>query len=309
MNPKSSTLHYLICFTFFTFVMISCNNRPSVVINQGKMVSFLTDLHKLDGALSVKGLGATQDRENIYYYNALLLKYGITKDQFDSSLVWYTKNPKKFEKIYVKVLLHLNEEDSVVKKRIMVYEDSIKYAIKRFNLWNKPVKMLLTKDSARTSVDFEIVSTELFSQDIYELKFLHRIAPSDSCLNQRSVFRIHFANGETDSIFTNTHNDSVLRRYKLRLVARYNLKVERLTGSLLGSSTYKGVQNALLDSISLIHEFSPKTHEKMRLELKQLKADSIKIDSLQKIDSLHRRLPHMPRSNKFIHVEKLPKSL
>ena len=85
-----------------TFILLSgimlllaaCNSRPDGVMSKSEMVDFLTDLHKLDGALATNGIGSSQDRENIYYYNALLKKHEITKDNFDSSLVWYSKNPK-----------------------------------------------------------------------------------------------------------------------------------------------------------------------------------------------------------------------
>jgi hypothetical protein len=264
------------------------------------MVDFLTDLHKLDGSLSVKGLGNTQDRENVYYYNALLEKYEITKAEFDSSLVWYTKNPKKFDKIYTEVIENLNLEDSILKQRIAAYEDSLMNAVKQFDIWNKARKFTLNKDSNRTHIDFEIHNGEFFSQDIYDLKFLHRVAPSDSSLNQFAVLRIHYENGITDSVFTITHNDSILRRYNLHLTARHKLRIERLSGAILGSSKYKGVQNAFIDSISLTREYSPIIQKKMQMEIQQN-------DSLMQIaDKLEIRLPHMPKSkkNRKLNLEK-----
>ncbi|HRZ96360.1 MAG TPA: DUF4296 domain-containing protein [Paludibacter sp.] len=281
---------FLISFTIVLFVMISCNNKPDGIINQGKMARFLTDLHKLDGALQVKGLGATQDRENIYYYNSLLKKHGITKAEFDSSLVWYSKNPKKFEKIYSKVLVELQLEDSIHKQKMLAYEDSVMNAVKNIDIWNKNKKYILTKDSARNNIDFKIKGTDLFAQDIYELKFLHRIAPSDSCVNQSAVFRIHYENGLTDSVFTTTHNDSILRRYNLHLVARFKQKIDSLSGSILRSSKYKGVQKAFVDSISLTREYSPVIQKEMQQEIEQNKTGNINIDP-KKI-----RLPHMPKS-------------
>lgn len=270
--------------------MISCNNRPDGIVNHQKMVNFLTDLHKLDGALSVKGYADSQNRENIYYYNALLEEYGITKAEFDSSLVWYTKNPKKFDKIYNEVIEYLNVEDSLQKQRTLAFEDSILNAVKQTDIWKKSRKFAFNNDSTLNRIEFDIDSAELFSQDIYELKFLHRIAPSDSSTNQHAVLRIHYENGFTDSVFTKTHNDSILRRYNLHLVARHKHKIVRLTGSILGSSSFKGIQNAFVDSISLTREYSPVILKEIQQEIEQNK------NSVLNKDSARIRLPHMPKS-------------
>lgn len=296
--PKSKILKYLFSFTLLLFFLISCSNHPDGVVDHRKMVNFLTDLHKLDGALSAKGFVNSGDRENVYYYNALLEKYGITKAEFDSSLVWYTKNPKKFDKIYNEVIEYLNVEDSILKQRLVAYEDSLMNAVKQIDIWKKSRKFALNKDSVRNKIDFVVDSTELYSQDIYELKFLHRVAPSDSSLNQHAVLRIHYENGITDSVFTKTYNDSILRRYKLHLIARHKLKVERLSGSLLGSSSYKGGQNAIVDSISLTREYNPVIQKEIQQEIEQNKT------KLLNIDSSRIRLPHMPKSIPMLNSDK-----
>jgi len=109
---------------FFLFgiilILAACSNRPKDVMNQKEMTDFLTDLHKLEGSLVAKGIISPQDKENVYYYNALLKKHGITQAVFDSSLVWYTKNPKKFEKIYTQVLDNLTEFETEVKSKTII---------------------------------------------------------------------------------------------------------------------------------------------------------------------------------------------
>ena len=288
----------IISFIFITIVIVSCNNKPEGIIKQGKMARFLADLHKLDGGLSMKGFSATQDRENVYYYNSLLKKYDISKAEFDSSLVWYTKNPKQFDKVYNEVIEYLNVEDSIQKQKMIAFEDSLLNAPKEIEIWNKPKRFALTKDSARNKIEFLIDSIELFSHDIYELKFLHRVAPSDSGLNQHAVFRIHYENGITDSIFTKTINDSILRRYNLHLVARHKHKIERLTGSILESSSYKGVQNAIIDSISLSRKYSPIIQKEIQKEIEKNNSGNLNNDSTRI------RLPHMPRSASSFKTDK-----
>ena len=48
---------------------------------------------------------------NVSYYDAVLAEHGVTRAQFDSSLVWYTAHPQFFNKIYPKALKDLEAEE------------------------------------------------------------------------------------------------------------------------------------------------------------------------------------------------------
>lgn len=74
------------------------------------MVSILCDLHKTDGIVFVMGCNYNRDEDLRLYYAATLEKHGVTQAQFDSSLVWYTDNPKRFNKIYPVVVSRLQAE-------------------------------------------------------------------------------------------------------------------------------------------------------------------------------------------------------
>ncbi len=91
-------------------VLSSCTWRPNNILSQKEMTEVLYDLHKTDGVVMVKGYTYNHDEEQKKLYEATLLKHGITQAQFDSSLVWYTDNPKRFNKIYPKVINRLQQE-------------------------------------------------------------------------------------------------------------------------------------------------------------------------------------------------------
>ncbi len=74
------------------------------------MRELLYDLHKTDGVVYVMGCNYNRDDELNKYYLYTLEKHGVTQSQFDSSLVWYTDNPKRFNKIYPPVIKRLQEE-------------------------------------------------------------------------------------------------------------------------------------------------------------------------------------------------------
>jgi len=252
------------------FIFAACSNRPKGVLNQKDMTNILTDMHKLDGALVERGLMSGNDTTKIKYYNFIFSKYNITKADFDSSLVWYTKNPQEFNNIYNKVLINLTSLEKDVKSGKYHFIDSVELAKVKSEIWKKRTKYALTKDSTRTRLDFEMVDPNLLYGDVYILRFLLRIAPEDSCTKQHITLRLNYQNGKVDSAFAVAHHDSLLRRYTIKLPATRKLKIKSISGELLGSKVYKGKLHATLDSISLIRKFNPVHQDSLRKLVQKL---------------------------------------
>ena len=252
------------------FIFAACSNRPKGVLNQKDMTNILTDMHKLDGALVERGLMSGNDTTKIKYYNFIFSKYNITKVDFDSSLVWYTKNPQEFNNIYNKVLINLTSLEKDVKSGKYHFIDSVELAKVKSEIWKKRTKYALTKDSTRTRLDFEMVDPNLLYGDVYILRFLLRIAPEDSCTKQHITLRLNYQNGKVDSAFAVAHHDSLLRRYTIKLPATRKLKIKSISGELLGSKVYKGKLHATLDSISLIRKFNPVHQDSLRKLVQKL---------------------------------------
>lgn len=247
---------YYILAVVVSIVLFSCSNKPDNVLSRREMTDFLVEIHKLDGALNAKGLGSYDNRENLYYYNALLKKHGITKAQFDSSLVWYTKNPKNFERIYTDVVEELTKLDEQVKSGYFHPVDSAALRNSTENIWPLArTKYLLTKDSVPVKIKFTVKSRQLAWNDIYKLSFLHRSGKSNTSKNQLAVFRIHYSDKKTDSIICKTQNDSILRRYTVTFIADRQHRIDSLSGALLNYAAKKGKFNVYIDSIKLIRHY------------------------------------------------------
>ena len=84
--------------------------RPRGVLSSREMRSVLHDLHRADAILQVAGYNYGHDEALAKYYQQVLEKHGLTQAQFDSSLVWYTDHPQRFDKIYPKVVADLEAE-------------------------------------------------------------------------------------------------------------------------------------------------------------------------------------------------------
>jgi len=264
LNLPNKLISRFIFFTACTLLLSSCEGKPKGVLNERQMTYVLTEMHKADAVMNEKGLTYGQYNKKAPYYKFIFKKYRITQAQFDSSLVWYTENPRTFEEIYGKVVSNLTVLQKEVKNGKYHPVDTLDMTKMKMNLWNKRIRYVLTKDSARTQLHFEIKDNLLLYGDTYILKFLERIAPEDSCKKPRVMFRIKYANGKTDSVYRTAFNDSLLRRYTFRLQAFRKLKIVSISGELLSSKTYKGKMNAFIDSVSLVREFNSKKQDSLR---------------------------------------------
>lgn len=67
-------------------------------------------MHYTEAVLQVAGYNYGHDEAVAKYYQQVLDKHGITQAQFDSSIVWYTDHPQRFDKIYPRVVKDLEAE-------------------------------------------------------------------------------------------------------------------------------------------------------------------------------------------------------
>ena len=76
------------------------------------MQDILFELHKAEGILQKSGVMSDDVTQYRVALLSVLSKRDIPKSQFDSSLVWYTAHPKRFERVYPEVISRLESEQS-----------------------------------------------------------------------------------------------------------------------------------------------------------------------------------------------------
>lgn len=276
-----------ITIIFFVLALSACEQRPKNVLNERTMTAVLVDMHLLEGTLDTKGIGSSQFDLKSKYFNSILEKYNINQADFDSSVVWYTKNPKTYADIYINVNKQLIKLQNEIKKGKYHSVDSTDIKKFKLNIWNKPISYHFTKDSTRTQLNFEIVNAGLMYGDVYILKFKEFISRQDSCTDRFVVLRINYYNGATDSVFTKTYNDGLTKRYTIQLPAYKKLKIKSISGKLLGCKTYKGTFHAVVDSISLTRMFNSLIQDSLR-------------KVVQKVDPTNYLTPDQKRMNSIL---------
>lgn len=101
------------------FYSAGCRKSGSKVeiLSEKKMVELLVETHITDAILYVDNAQSDEKRDKaLFYYPSLLEKQGVTKQQMDSSVSWYMKNPAAYARVYQEVVKELEKRMAAAKK-------------------------------------------------------------------------------------------------------------------------------------------------------------------------------------------------
>lgn len=103
----------MLCFA--ALLLAGCHRGgglPQGVMDEGKMVDFLTDAYLLEGFYAIE----TQFRydavspEVLHRYDSILTVHGITRDEVERSLAYYSQQLLLYEAIHDSVVVRLEEQ-------------------------------------------------------------------------------------------------------------------------------------------------------------------------------------------------------
>lgn len=89
-------------------VFVACEvKRPENVLPPERMEAFLYDYHLVQ---SMSGEYSASTNKEKLFYDYVFSKHGITKEQFDTAMVWYNRYPKHIQRIYARLEERLDKE-------------------------------------------------------------------------------------------------------------------------------------------------------------------------------------------------------
>lgn len=95
--------------------------RPDTVLPDAKMENVLYDFH------IAKAMGEevayNESYKRVLYVESVYKKHGITKTDFDTSMVWFARHPGELTKIYEKVNLRLKAEREKITRLIALRDN------------------------------------------------------------------------------------------------------------------------------------------------------------------------------------------
>lgn len=84
--------------------------KPKGALSEKQFIEVLVDIHIAEGIFNSRTYVPNgKDLTTNDLYQAVLKKHGITNDEFILTDTYYSRNPKKFDHVYDKVLSKLKE--------------------------------------------------------------------------------------------------------------------------------------------------------------------------------------------------------
>ena len=113
MNTKSFRDMKCLLWVLLIIVGVTACSKE-VPLDKKQFTSLLIDMHMTDGMLTAARGIVPAEKDSYLYYNDLFKKYGITRADFDSCVIYYSKQTVLFNKMYDVVIDTLNRRQTKV---------------------------------------------------------------------------------------------------------------------------------------------------------------------------------------------------
>jgi hypothetical protein len=243
------------CALVFFIILISC--RTNTIIPSKDMVSLLVKIHLTEATLNNDFHSHNYiNKDTIDYLIKTIESLGYTQAQFDSSMKYYTRNPKQLDAIYDKVIIELSKIETKIIAENKMYEDSIaKVTLK--NLWNLKPAWDLPADGPKSTVDFCIPTVGL---GVYTISADISIEPDDETINPSMVAYFFFDDkspeGNRSVLTSKSYNKTNKVQNYLMILELRNSLVTYLKGSLFShGNTDKNIkEHATITNIQVTYK-------------------------------------------------------
>lgn len=108
-------MQYKLIAFLLLFFLFSCKPKknddvtvPNNLMTEEQLINVLTDAYLAEGASGINIKNVTGEKYDSAYIFNPLKEHGIAKTKFDSTMRFYTSNPKKLKTIYDKILEKLS---------------------------------------------------------------------------------------------------------------------------------------------------------------------------------------------------------
>ena len=272
---------FIACLALLT----SCGKEiPEDIIQPNKMENVLYDYHLM---LSISD--NSKNTEKAASKNYLFQKHGITQADFDSSMVWYTRESKELMTIYDNLNKRFKREYEHTARLLESREDNTN--IRSFvsgdtvDVWTREDLLWFTKDPLNNQLSFEIkADTTFHAQDAFHWNMDYRFfAEGEAIMGLNVVY-------ENDSVIGLTKSVTQSGPQSIRLQTDSTSKVKTLNGFIYVPENQDKKPNILLHHVGLTRYH--KTESKDSLPTDSIPATpEIKKDAPKKQPSKRKEMP------------------
>lgn len=251
--------------------MVACKPQtPSRFIQPGDLEDILVDYH-VAMAMAEETYDDQLNIRREVYLESVLRKHGVSRADFDSSMVFYYTHAERFAKIYSRISARLEEKalslgatEGEIGKYASLSSDG-----DTANVWSDRRTMMLRPMPPYNRFDFEIESDSTFRRgDSFLLQFMTDYVFQDGSKDAMLYVAVDYA----DTVVTRQLRFSHIGLNQLRIDPGVKSDVQRLRGFFyLGGASEQSTTQRLLfiNSIQLIRFHSkdePKQTEPAKTE-------------------------------------------
>lgn len=268
-------------------LMAACKvKRPDEVLPESSMENLLYDYH-IAKAMG-DNLPYSENYKKVLYTDAVFRKHGTTKAEFDSSMVWYTRNTEVLAKVYEKVSKRLKVQQTAINHLISIRDkkpmtsgpgDSI-------DVWAWQRLKRLTGMPTDNKLTFVLPSDSNFKDRdtlVWEVRYRFAEGEPDSTLAALMAMQITF---ENDSIISETKTVTSSGLESICLHSDTLGPIKEITGFIYYQRE-KSPHTLITDQITLMRYHSNDT---LFASSDSLKNDSLKPANIKKADETPQKI-------------------
>ena len=208
---------------------------PSQYLSEGKMEDILYDIHVAEAMSATESQPGGDNADMITYREAILKKYGVTSEDFDSSMVYYMRHTKLLHDIYMKLGDRLTAEAQSLGADVSNMNRFGNVASgDTTNVWNGARSMVLSASAPLNYSSFNIpVDSGFHKGDRLMLDFEAQFIFQDGMRDGVAMIAVTFQN---DSVASGNIRMSSSQHYSLQLEDRDSLGIKSVKGYFLLNS-------------------------------------------------------------------------
>ena len=223
------TIKCILCATLF--MLVSCNVEiPKDIIQPAELEALLYDYHLVQ-AMSVDAEGGEYKRR--LYADYVFGKHKVTKEHFDSSLMWYSRNPKYLHSIYSSLYDRLDTEIAVMTgERKLANSEENMLNRDTLDLWSEERIILLSSSPFMGCKTFayEADTTFVVGDSISFAATVHFVSPGDEPSSSAHIaLTVEYKDDTRSSAGTTIKHDGC---YTLELPRNKNAGIKALSGHI-----------------------------------------------------------------------------
>lgn len=255
-------------------VTVSCSKIPSYVIDKDEMAAVLADIHVGESVVDLNRKDYMGDSLRMLMKQSILDRHGVTPEDFDTSMWWYSHNITQYIELYDKTIEILERRIADTGNRIAA--ENVSLAGDSVDVWSTARTLSFGRRAPSQYITFSLSSDDNWERGDYYTwrgKFFNNSETSTW------VLAAEYTDGSSEFISSEFSGDGW---HELSFVADSTRTASKIYGYLHGIS--RGESTMRVDSLMLVR--NRLTTERYRKHYNQTRIKPLNTVEEQDTDSI-----------------------